>query len=128
MLNLEGSFNSTFRRCGGALVKKDLKLLRQEIDDINNELLELLNLRVLKIKEIAEFKDKYDIDYFDSVREEEMLGNIISNNQGPLPNELMRDIFTSIFNASLCYMGINRERKLLVGSCNNNGFKNIYEI
>jgi 3-deoxy-7-phosphoheptulonate synthase/chorismate mutase len=109
-------------------MKKDLESLRQEIDDINNELLKLLNLRVLKIKEIAEIKDKYAIDYFDSGREEEMLRNIILNNKGPLPNELVRVIFTSIFNTCLCYMGISRERKLLVDSCNNNNFKNIYEI
>jgi phospho-2-dehydro-3-deoxyheptonate aldolase len=109
-------------------INKDIVLLRQEIDEINNELLKLLNLRTLCARKISELKDESGIDYFDSVREEEMLRDIIKNNHGPLPNELVKDIFVNIFKSTLCYMGINRERKLLVSSCNDNGFKSIHEM
>lgn len=102
--------------------------LRNKIDSINLEILRLLNHRTSLIKEISELKDKDGIEYFDPQREEEMMEKIIKNNQGPLYNELVKDVFASIFKASLRYMGIKRERKLLISSQCNEGFMSIKDM
>jgi 3-deoxy-7-phosphoheptulonate synthase / chorismate mutase len=109
-------------------MEKDLKGLRKEVDEVNAKLLELLNLRTSLVKEISELKDKNNADYFDPMREEEMLKDILMHNTGPLPNEMVKEIFSKIFVASLNYMGIKREKKLLISSGNNEKFQSIYEM
>lgn len=105
-----------------------IQSLRKEIDKVNLELLNLLSYRTTLIKEIGELKDQVGDDYFDPEREREMLEELIKKNEGPLCNELVKDIFGSIFGASLKYMGINREKKLLISSQNSEGFMGIREI
>lgn len=109
-------------------MKGDLKSLRQEVDRVNYNLLELLNYRTSVIKEIGLIKDDLGEDYFDPVREEEMMENILNKNYGPLNNELVKEVFNSIFGSSLKYMGINRERKLLISSHNDTPFCDIESI
>ncbi len=92
----------------------ELKELRENIDNINFQILELLNKRACMIKEIAEYKDSNGIEYFDSSRESEMLKRIFEKNEGPLFNELIKEVFSKIFSVSLKFMGITRERKLLI--------------
>ena len=104
---------------------KDLKSLRDEIDDVNYKIFELLNYRTQIVKAIGNLKDGAGDDYFDSVREEEMMENILNINRGPLTNELVREVFSSIFSSSLKYMGINRDKKLLISSQSNTEFFDI---
>jgi 3-deoxy-7-phosphoheptulonate synthase/chorismate mutase len=61
-------------------------------------------------------KNETDTDYYDPMREAEMLSDILKKNRGPLPDELVKEVFLSIFQTALHYMGISRERKLLVGA------------
>ncbi len=105
-----------------------IQSLRKEIDKVNLEILNLLSYRTSLIKEIGELKDQVGDDYFDPEREREMLEELIKKNEGPLCNELVKDIFVSIFGASLKYMGINREKKLLISSQNSEGFMGIREM
>ncbi len=106
----------------------DISNLRKDIDRINFELLEMVNRRASILKEISRLKDDASMDYFDPVREEKMMEDLVKNNQGPLPNGLVKEIFTAIFKASLQYMGINRDRRLLVSSGYDNGFLNIRQM
>ncbi len=105
---------------------KSIKELRQEIDSVNIEIMSLLNKRASLVKEISELKD--GINYFDPVRETEMMEMILKLNKGPLYNDILKDIFSSIFAASLRFMGVTRERKLLISSSNESGFLNIRDI
>ncbi|MFZ5988135.1 MAG: bifunctional 3-deoxy-7-phosphoheptulonate synthase/chorismate mutase [Bacillota bacterium] len=105
-----------------------INALRNEIDKVNLELLKLLNYRTSLIKDISELKDQVGIEYFDPEREKEMLERIIRDNQGPLYNDLVKDIFLSIFAASLKYMGIKREKRLLISSQHNEGFMGISDM
>lgn len=107
---------------------RELKELRQEIDNINLLILDLLNKRTKLIGEIVKLKDEKDIDYFDAEREIEMSKSIIKNNKGPLDNELIKEIFNVIFSATLKFMGMSRERKLLISSASPESFKSIQEI
>lgn len=109
-------------------MNENLQSLRHEIDKINIEISKLLNDRTLLVKEISNLKDAAEIDYFDGTRELEMLENILNNNNGPLQNELLKEIFLTIFSTSLKYMGIKREKRLLISSEQDNGFQSIKEM
>ena len=102
--------------------------LREEIDEVNLGILAMLNQRACLLKDISELKDEFGLDYFDPVRQKEMMETIINNNEGPLYNELVKEIFTPIFLSSLKFMGITHERKLLISSNNNEGFQSIKDI
>ncbi len=109
-------------------MSKDLKAIRQEIDDINDSILEMLNKRTELIKEIVDLKDQNGSEYFDPERETEMMKKILSKNSGPLYNELIREVFSAIFSTSLKFMGLSRQKKLLVSSSSNTYFKSINEM
>jgi len=109
-------------------VKKNLEELRMEVDGINHELLRLINRRTALVKEISDLKDETGMTYFDPVREVEMLEHLFQNNRGPLPNELIKEVFTSLFSVSLKFMGIKKEKKLLISSTQEHGFLKIHEI
>jgi 3-deoxy-7-phosphoheptulonate synthase/chorismate mutase len=107
---------------------KSLKTLRQEIDNINDSILEMLNTRTELIKEVVDLKDQNGSDYFDPERETEMMEKVLSKNNGPLYNELIREVFSTIFTTSLKFMGISRQKKLLISSSSNACFKSINEM
>ncbi len=101
------------RRCS---LMNNLTGLRKQINLINNEILHLLNKRTTLVQNIKMLKNETDTDYYDPMREAEMLSDILKKNRGPLPDELVKEVFLSIFQTALHYMGISRERKLLVGA------------
>lgn len=107
---------------------KDLESLRREVDKTNQEILRLINLRTMLVKEISDLKDKTGEEYFDPVREEAMFEALFQHNQGPLPKELLKEVFTTIFASALKFMGIKRERKLLISSAHDQGFLKIQQI
>lgn len=107
---------------------KDLRKLRQEIDNINISILEMLNKRTELIKEIVELKDETHTEYFDPEREIDMMEKILDRNYGPLCNDLIKEIFSVIFSASLKFMGISRQKKLLISSSSDEYFSSIKEM
>ena len=109
-------------------MQRSLEELRREIDRVNLELLKLLNERTNLVKEISDLKDQTGTDYFDPVREAEMLESILRRNRGPLPNELLKEVFTTIFSSALQYMGIKKEKKLLIAAGQQNGFQSLQEM
>jgi 3-deoxy-7-phosphoheptulonate synthase / chorismate mutase len=109
-------------------MKRNLQGLRQEINQVNQKLLDLINLRISLVKEISDLKDETGSEYFDPSREAEMFERIFKHNSGPLSNEMVKDIFSAIFSVTLRYMGNNRDRKLLISSENDTGFLKIHEM
>jgi len=109
-------------------MNKNFLELRNKIDKINIDILKLLSDRAELVKEISSIKDEFKVDFFDPVREQEMLSMVLKNNSGILPNELVKEIFTVIFQANLRYMGMNREKKLIISNKVNNSFKNIHQM
>ncbi len=109
-------------------MSRDLKSLRQKIDNINLSILEMVNERTELIMEISKLKDKMGAEYFDSERETVMMESILRENSGPLYNELVKEIFGAIFSTSLRFMGISRQKKLLISSQSAKTFSNIKEM
>ncbi len=95
-------------------MSEKLNDIRLKIDDINFQILKLLNERTKQVREIKDLKDEKRQDYFDCSREEEMIEMVLKNNDGLLPNECVKEIFINIFQATLRYMGLNKEQELLI--------------
>jgi 3-deoxy-7-phosphoheptulonate synthase/chorismate mutase len=102
--------------------------LRKKISEINYDMLNLLNERASLINEIVKIKDEIGTDYYDPKREGEMLKELTMRNKGPLPDELVNEIFSDIFQTTLKYMRIKKEGNLLVESGDNKKFKTIHEM
>ena len=78
----------------------DLQRLRQEIDDLDNEILRLLNQRMLLVQEVAAFKSKEGKDTMDLNREQAIFRRLASQNEGPLAWGAVKKIFGEILAAS----------------------------
>ncbi|NIP38168.1 MAG: prephenate dehydratase [Candidatus Dadabacteria bacterium] len=77
-----------------------LQTLREQIDEIDHELLDLLNLRAGIALKVSEFKQKNAIDVYDPARENQVLQKIKSLNKGPLDSDLVKSVFKEII--SVC--------------------------
>ena len=78
----------------------NLSKYRQEIDEIDEQLLELLNKRACVSLKIAreKFDNRIRVDV--SSREQEIFANLGQKNQGPLREHHVREIFTAIISTS----------------------------
>ena len=73
---------------------------RNQIDEIDKELVALLNKRAGHSLVIRGLKPAANAGLFDAKREEEILTKICSYNEGPLYNEYLREIYTTILKVS----------------------------
>ena len=88
--------------------KERFQELRQQLDEVNLELLEVLNRRAALVSEIGLLKSGKGTERFDPIREKEMLDKIVAANQGPFSNDTVRHLFKQVFQASL---GLQDEEK-----------------
>ena len=91
-----------------------LKILRARMSKVNKEIMQGLNEFFKISNEIGEVKDIMDLPHFDPVRESEMLKEILAENKGPMPQDIMKRIFKEIFKASVEEMGAGTRRRLKV--------------
>ncbi|MDP5275320.1 bifunctional 3-deoxy-7-phosphoheptulonate synthase/chorismate mutase [Chengkuizengella axinellae] len=88
--------------------------LRQEMDQMNKELLKLISKRADIAKEIGDIKEKQGVPKFDPVRENKMLEQLVSLNEGPFDDGTVRHLFKQIFKASLDLQSAEHKKHLLV--------------
>ncbi len=74
----------------------DLKKLRNKIDRLDGEILDLLNERLKVAKQVGKAKKLRKEVIYAPDREKEVLINLIKQNKGPLPNEELKSIFREI--------------------------------
>jgi chorismate mutase-like protein len=74
----------------------ELNKLRIEIDAIDEKLVELFNQRARCVLQIGRYKQKNQQAVYEPKREEAVLANVSSANQGPLPTEELATIYTAI--------------------------------
>ena len=94
--------------------KQELDGLRDQLDDLNLKLLQLINERGKVVQEIGELKGKQSQHRYDPVREREMLNLLIENNDGPFEKSTIEHIFKEIFKASLELQEDDHRKALLV--------------
>ncbi len=78
--------------------------LRNKIDKIDHELMELFEARMKVASEIADYKQKNDIPIFDEAREEE----VVNKNVGRLKDETLERHAASFFRH---LMALSRKRQ-----------------
>lgn len=92
----------------------DLTQLRNQIDEINLEILTLLNKRAEVVQEIGTHKGKQGVNRYDPIRERQALDLIIEHHAGPFEASTIQHIFKEIFKASLELQEDNHRKALLV--------------
>lgn len=73
-----------------------LETLRQQVDEIDSKMVQLLNQRALLSLEILQQKQKLNRPIYDPQREQTVLQRIADANQGPLPDKQLQEIFRLI--------------------------------
>jgi len=79
----------------------ELKGLRDEIDNIDSEILRLLNKRTEIVLKIRKAKKDKRINIHSPQREKEILERLQRLNPGPFPNDALKSIYREILSASL---------------------------
>ncbi len=84
--------------------------LRQQIDEIDQKLVQLLNERAQVVIEVGKVKHQTDGPIYVPAREKEVFERIEKANQGPLPNRTLRAIWRELMSGSFFL-----ERPLRIG-------------
>jgi chorismate mutase/prephenate dehydratase len=74
--------------------------IRREIDELDAAILDLINRRAERAIAIGRLKEQADVTVFDPARERQILDRLAALSKGPLPAELLRDIYGAIFATS----------------------------
>lgn len=78
----------------------DIAKWRKKIDELDLELVKLLNQRSQCAIEIGKLKHKLDIEIYDPRREEEVIGRVWKEANGPLSKEAVKRLFERIIDES----------------------------
>jgi len=74
----------------------DIEKLRQAINVIDENIMDLINQRLLLAVQIGGLKKQGDIQIADKGRETEIMDRLLEKNKGPLGNNGLRNIFSAI--------------------------------
>jgi len=98
--------DSVFRRQAARLLvyripfPMSISDLRQKIDAIDGEMLDLLSRRARLAQEVGHTKVKSATNFFAPERERQIFERLLNENEGPLPPDAIRAIFREIISAS----------------------------
>ena len=77
-------------------IKERLLQLRKNIDRVDEELLKVLNRRARLVIEVGQIKQKENIQVLDPDREAQLMSRLSALNDGPIEDEMLKDLFQSI--------------------------------
>ena len=83
------------------LDNQDLSMVRQEIDLIDKQLIELLRQRSECVEQIAKYKCQHKLSIYDATRENRILDKITKENPSQYQSVDMANIFHAIMRAGL---------------------------
>ena len=101
------------------MTSENLTQLRNRIDEINDQLLDLLNERTALVEAIGREKDKQGLKKYDPIREQQIIEKLREKNQGPLTDEMLIHVFKEIFKVSVKLQEEKSHKKGLLVSRNN---------
>ncbi|MFC1558422.1 chorismate mutase [candidate division KSB1 bacterium] len=78
----------------------DIEDWRKRIDKIDSEILKLLNERIMCVINIAAIKKQEGIPVYIAEREEKIIEQLFKENDGPIEQVNIRNIFSMIFTES----------------------------
>jgi chorismate mutase-like protein len=79
----------------------ELQALREQIDQVDLELLHLLSARATVVLQIQRAKRELGLPSYSAERESDIVRRLRSANKGPLPDDAIEDIFRRILQHSL---------------------------
>jgi chorismate mutase len=74
----------------------EIERLRAELADVDRGLLDGMNRRLRLVAELKRVKDEHGIAFVDPAREQFMLGWLAGENEGPLSDEGLRELYTML--------------------------------
>ena len=78
----------------------DIDDWRRKIDKIDSDILKLLNERIMCVINIAAIKKQEGIPVYIAEREEKIIERLFKENNGPVEEDNIRNIFSVIFTES----------------------------
>ena len=96
------------RKSDSGSTAANLKALRVQIDKLDLHILQLLNKRAAVAGQIGKVKADQGGEVFSAAREEEVLGNILKANEGPLQEVTLKAIFRELISGSRAVQKIQR--------------------
>src|SRR3954452_22308455 len=92
----------------------ELNQLRERLEEINLQLLELINERARAVQEIGRVKESQGVNRYDPLRERYMLNKIKEHNDGPFEDSVILHLFKQIFKAGVdLQKGVHKETLLV---------------
>jgi chorismate mutase len=73
-----------------------VQLLRQQISDVDREILHGVNARLQLVAELKRHKESHGMSFVDADRERELLDELARANGGPVSEEGMRAFFAEL--------------------------------
>jgi 3-deoxy-7-phosphoheptulonate synthase/chorismate mutase len=83
--------------------KSQIDSVREAIDQLNRELLDLLNRRTGLVEQVRALKVEHGLDLYDPMREAQQIQRLMLMNRGPMSNSMVESVFKEIFRASLSH-------------------------
>ena len=77
-----------------------LKIMRQNIDNIDKKILDLLEDRMNIVEEVGDLKQELDISVEDLNRENEIIERLTQHSSGKLSTKQLIRIFASVFKSA----------------------------
>lgn len=102
------------RKDGKKMSNMKLEELRDRVDELNGQLLNLINERARLVQEIGRVKETQGVNRYDPVRERKMLDSILEKNDGPFEKSTLQHLFKEIFKAGLELQEDDHRKALLV--------------
>ena len=94
--------------------KDGITRLREQIDEANERILEMLNDRAALTEKVRAYKVAHGLALFDPVREARQMEGLLLRNRGPMSAQGVEMVFKEIFRASLSQMETATDEQLLV--------------
>lgn len=79
-----------------AKIQDRVRELRERVDEVDRGLVRAINERARIVQELVALKGEAGVALFDPKREEEILRRVMEENEGPIYDSSMRDIFEMI--------------------------------
>jgi chorismate mutase/prephenate dehydratase len=81
--------------------QQKIQELRKKIDELDDKLLELLNLRAQIVIEVGNIKKTEKLDFHSPSREREIIERLTAHNKGPFPQDTLKAVYREILSSSL---------------------------
>lgn len=78
----------------------DLEALRNEIDDIDNKILELVARRIAAVVQVGDYKRSRGLPVYDAARERQVLHRLMDQTPKGLDPQVVRRVFERIIDES----------------------------